>query len=322
MEKAYITGATGAIGMALVGTLIRNKVNTTVFLRKDSARNGQLEKSNSPFLEIKYVSLDELGGYECESDFLQDGKGKAVFFHFGWQGTIGAGRNDVTLQESNVEYTLAALRLAKRLGCNKFVGAGSQAEYGRVSGTLTEDTQMNPETEYGKAKLKAENESRKLAKELGLGHIWFRILSVYGPFDGPYTMVSSCINKLLSGEPVELTKGEQIWDYIYSEDAAKAMYMAADSLEASKTSVYCLGGGSGRPLKEYVEEIARAAGAPLSLLHFGSIPYSDKQVMYLVADINRLKNDTGFVCDYNFADGIRKTIDWVKQSEEGRKIGN
>ena len=47
MKKAYITGATGAIGMALVGELLKNGISTTVFLRKDSGRNDHVKDSFS-----------------------------------------------------------------------------------------------------------------------------------------------------------------------------------------------------------------------------------------------------------------------------------
>ena len=68
MKKAYITGATGAIGMALVGELLKNRISTTVFLRKDSGRNDRVKDSFSGelargLLRIEYVSLEELSGY-------------------------------------------------------------------------------------------------------------------------------------------------------------------------------------------------------------------------------------------------------------------
>ena len=57
------------------------------------------------------------------------------------------------LQNNNVKYALQAVKAAKELGCTRFVGAGSQAEYGRVEGTLTPDTPAFPENGYGIAKL-------------------------------------------------------------------------------------------------------------------------------------------------------------------------
>lgn len=55
-----------------------------------------------------------------------------MMFHFGWMGTTGAARNDMDLQCRNIAYTIDAVRLAQRFGCKTFIGAGSQAEYGRT----------------------------------------------------------------------------------------------------------------------------------------------------------------------------------------------
>lgn len=76
-----------------------------------------------------------------------------AFFHLAWTGTVGAARNDMFQQNKNVEYALEAVELAASLGCKIFVGAGSQAEYGRVEGKLCADTPVFPENGYGIAKL-------------------------------------------------------------------------------------------------------------------------------------------------------------------------
>lgn len=60
-------------------------------------------------------------------------------------GTIGEKRNDLYMQNLNIKYTLDAVELARRLGCNTFIGAGSQAEYGRVDGIISPNTPTNPE---------------------------------------------------------------------------------------------------------------------------------------------------------------------------------
>ncbi len=420
MTHAYITGATGAIGMALVGELLKNKIATTVFLRDGSARNSRMtdcfgEAVDSGLLRLEYVSLEQLASYKisnnCEvlhkadtntfddlhkphvnmtnnydtlckldvivSDIcneecscernLRDGdapensvaKEGDVFYHLGWCGTFGAERNDATLQQKNIEYTLDAVRLAKRLGCVHFVGVGSQAEYGRIESRLTPDTPTAPENEYGKAKLRAGIESRKLCEELGIRHTWVRVLSVYGPFDGKNTMIMSVIRGLISGQRVPLTKGEQMWNYLYSEDAARALFligetgtgamnmkghdlsrtqageMCADEISSheesldnvsangsgshirksdEKSAVYCLAGNSECELREYILKLCRTIGADEGLLGFGDIPYGERQVMYLTADIERLTKDTGFIPETTFDDGIKKTVDWVRAS--------
>ena len=82
----------------------------------------------------------------------------------------------------------------KALGCKVFLGAGSQAEYGRVSGILRPDTPAFPENGYGMAKLCAGQMSRVECQTLGMDHVWARILSVYGPHDGPATMISGTVH--------------------------------------------------------------------------------------------------------------------------------
>ena len=56
----------------------------------------------------------------------------------------------------------------------------------------------------------------------------------------------------------------------------------------------------------------RDAINPEAKLGVGEVPYGPKQVMYLCADIDELKKDTGFEPQISFEDGIRKTIDWIK----------
>ena len=55
-----------------------------------------------------------------------------------------------------------------------------------------------PENGYGMAKLCAGQMSRLECERLGLDHVWPRVLSVYGPYDGPSTMISSAIRTLLA----------------------------------------------------------------------------------------------------------------------------
>ena len=215
VRRIVITGATGAIGMALIGLCIKKGVEVLVLCRKDSARAGRIPVH--PLIRIRYCDLSQMKDWQPEEEEPYD-----IFYHFAWAGTTGTTRNDMYLQNKNVEYTLDAIRLAGRLGCHTFIGAGSQAEYGRVEGKLNENTPVRPENGYGIAKLCAGLMSREECRSLGMRHIWTRVLSVYGPYDGENSVIMSSIQKFLRGEEPELTAGDQIWDYLYSEDAARA----------------------------------------------------------------------------------------------------
>ncbi len=299
MKRAIITGATGVIGTALIGELISCGVEVLVICREGSARNSVLP--DSPLVSKIFCSLDGLKNLQNLSGRTYD-----VFYHFAWDKTFGNGRNDVYTQEQNVRYTLDAVGVAKRFGCSTFIGAGSQAEYGRVNGKLSPETPCFPENGYGIAKLCAGQTSRIYAEQLGIKHVWVRVLSIYGPNDGEQTMVASTINKLKNGQKADFTKAEQLWDYLYSGDAAEAFRLLGEKGKNGK--VYVLGSGQAIPLKDYITVIANALNAN-GLLNFGAIPYSAKQVTYLCADVSDLYTDVGWTAKTKFADGIKTIID-------------
>lgn len=216
------------------------------------------------------------------------------------------------MQTLNIKYTLDAVELAKRLGCNTFIGAGSQAEYGRVEGIILPDTPTNPENGYGIAKLTAGYMSRILSNQYNIRHIWTRIFSVYGPYNDKNAMIMKSISEMIENKTSpNYTKGEQIWDYIYSKDVAEALYLIAE--KGKNNSIYCIAQGESRPLYQYINIIKDCIDESIEL-KLGAIPYNSNQVMNLQADISNLKNDTGFYPKYNFRQGIKETIKWYKES--------
>lgn len=307
IQTAVVTGPTGAIGIALCEKLLRENVTVYAVCRPGSSRIKDLPKAAA--LHVVECDAKELATLPQK----MEGVSVDAFFHFAWAHTIGQGRNDMPVQIENIQSTIDAVRAAKALGCQVFLGAGSQAEYGRVEGLLKSDTPAFPENGYGMAKLCAGQMSRVEAKALDLDHVWVRILSVYGPHDGPMTMISGTIRKLLAGERPALTAGIQRWDYLYAGDAADAFYLAA--CHGRNGAVYPLGSGQAMPLKDYIIQM-RDAIDPALPLGLGEVPYGPLQVMHLQADISALQADTGFAPKTPFAEGIRRTMDWVKREQE------
>lgn len=332
IKTAVITGATGMIGTALTEYLLSQGITVAVCVRPGSDKVDRLREAaahsheqnmqeNSlqanplqenllqEHLHIIEADLEELHKEETYERIYAEIKHADAWFHLGWAGTFGAVRNDMFLQNQNIRYTLDAVKLAKRLGCQVFLGTGSQAEYGRVreGERLSAQTPAFPENGYGIAKLAAGQMSRIYCQELGMSHIWMRILSVYGPRDTEKTMVMSAVNTLLEGGRPVFSPGEQLWDYLYVKDAARALYLAAAS--GVDGSIYPLGGGKTRPLKDYIMCIKEAVN-PAAEVGIGELPYNTNQVMYLCADIEELTKDTGFVPEYTFEEGIRETVAW------------
>lgn len=302
---AVVTGPTGTIGHALCRRLLAEGCTVYAVTHPGSKRADALPRD-----EHLHVLFCDAADYTALPEQLAEPVD--AFFHLAWAQTIGAGRNDMPAQIANIACTVAAVRAAAQMGCCVFVGAGSQAEYGRVEGLLRPDTPTRPENGYGMAKLCAGQMSRLECERLGLDHVWPRVLSVYGPYDGPSTMISSAIRTLLAGGCPALTEGIQQWDYLYADDAAEAFWRMA--VHGRSGAVYPLGSGQALPLRRYMEQL-RDAIDPSLPLGLGQIPYGPRQVMHLQADLSALRQDTGFEPRTAFADGIRKTIEWIRKEQ-------
>jgi nucleoside-diphosphate-sugar epimerase len=297
IKKIVITGATGMIGSAITRQALEKGMEVLCIARKDTNRLDNIPKSEKVkmfFADLsEYTSLDISEKYD-------------VFFHLAWDKTFGASRDDVDIQLINIQYTLDAVRLAQRLGCSVFVGAGSQAEYGIVSEPLKPDTPVNPQSGYGIAKYAAGKLSKLLCAQFGIRFNWLRILSVFGPFDGSHTLIMYAIHELRTGHSPEFTKCEQIWDYLYCDDAARAFLAVGE--KGIDGRVYPLGSGNQKKLSQYLE-LLRDVVNPTGILQFGKKDYYPHQPMCLCADISELAADTGWRPDISFEEGTRRIID-------------
>ena len=302
INGAVITGATGAIGIALTKLLSDKNIPVLAVIRKNSCRRKYIDGlPNVKVLECDLSDFDKLA--------VDDSVKYDVIFDLAWEGSNQGARQDPEIQKKNVDYIPAIIDFAQRSGCKTFIGAGSQAEYGRVSGRINEEYPLNPLSEYGKAKLQVENLSRDICKSRGIRHIWTRIFSVYGPGMGMDSLITYSISEIMKGNSPKMTKGEQLWDFMYADDAAAALFLLAANETAE--GVYCIAGGEGKSIREYTE-IIRDEVNPEVELRFGEIPYQENQVMELIGDISKLKRVAGFKTSVPFEVGIKRMVDWMR----------
>lgn len=306
MKRIVVDGATSMLGLALINECILTNIEVLALARTDSKRLSIIPQSDMVHIvkcrqeDLKSLQIENCGRYDA-------------YYHFSWGNTFNRDRRNVFLQEPNIQYTLEAVRLAKRLGCDLFIGAGSQAEYGRIDGRIGPDTPVHPDVAYGIAKYAAGKMAKVLCEELGMRYIWTRTFSVYGIGDNPTTLVMSAIEQLLRGKKPSFTKAEQRWDYLYSKDAGRAFRLLGEKGISGKT--YCVASGESRLLKDYIYMIRDAIDESLPL-GIGDYEYGPQQVMNLVADISSLKEDTGFEPEYIFEAGIRETIEWYRHKDK------
>lgn len=301
MKTAVITGATSMLGCALIEKCIKEKVPVFAVINPDSKRLDKVPEND--LVRVIPCALEKMKELPA---LIPEKAVDGIFYHLAWASTSHKGREDVRAQIDNISYTADAVEAAKELGCRRFLFAGSQAEYGLCDKPLTPDTPTFPETPYGIAKLAAGKLGGVLCEQNGMEHIRVRILSAYGPGDGERTLISSLIRSLKNGEHFSTTEGRQIWDFIYKDDVAEALFLLGGKGISGK--VYPVGLGKGRPLREYIETV-RDLLSPGTSVGFGEVPYREGQVMHLEADITELTKDTGFIPRVSFEEGIRKTAE-------------
>lgn len=302
MNSIVITGATSMIGIAIIDAVVKNNPDCKIYavVRKNTTNISRLQYYKNIFViecdADDYVKLPTLICEKCD-----------VFYHIAWTVT-GHDRNDsIVGQCKNIGYTLQAFEAAHALGCTKFIGAGSQAEYGlKDIGKISPATLVDPVQAYGVAKYAAGKFVRMQAKRYGMNCLWARIFSIYGKYEKETTMIQSTIRKLKAGEKPSFTPSEQNWDYLYSEDAGEAFYEIGEKAVGNK--VYCLGSGQSKPLKEYIQTMGRIVN-PNIPLGIGDLPYPQNTVMNLCADISDLEKDTGWKPKTEFSLGIRKILE-------------
>ncbi len=300
IREVIITGASGPLGVMLIRECIKNNIGVLAIIRP-----GSSNRKNIPMHKLVRI-------VECEITNIDKiaVKGKyEVCFHLAWTHTGDRGRNDPFLQEENILATLKTARFSMQMGCKVFIGAGSQAEYGILNKKVNEESEERPNTLYGITKLAAGRLVMEYCRQNGMRCNWVRIFAVYGPYENNYIFTSYVIRTLLDGKEPELTPCEQIWDYLYTEDAVHALWLIAKKGKSS--GVYCLGSGEPKRIKDYVLIIRDKINPNISL-GIGKRAYSAMQTMHLEADITKLQTDIGYAPHFSFEEGIARTIEWYK----------
>jgi len=301
--RCLVTGASGHLGSYLTERLVKAGAETFVLVRPESdlwRLSGVLDR-----VEVLRADLSDLASVVPA---INQFKPEAVF-HLAWEGVTSAFKNAPEQIMRNVTGSLELFQIVRAAGCQLWVGVGSQAEYGAHNALLTEETPLRPVTAYGTAKLCTGLLTKTLCEVSGVRYLWLRLLATYGPKDDERHLLPATIRTLLARERPSLTLGEQLWDYLYVEDAAEAIYRAAVSEKAS--GVFNLGSGETVSLRRVLERI-RDLIDPALPLGFGEIPYPKDQLMRLETSIERLHEATTWEPTVSLDEGLRRTVDWYK----------
>ena len=295
-----VTGATGFIGKALVDYLLMSNHEVYAVSRSEER------------VRLLWPECCKLHAIGCEmSDYKDLPKLVAqadVFVHLAWEGTGHGGRDDVEVQQQNIECTRLAMLAAHRMGCKLFVMAGSQAEYGSTKEPQNEAMTCQPVSEYGKAKLRVREMGFDLAEQLGMKYMHLRIFSLYGENDHAWTLVMSCVDKMLRNEPIDLSPCTQNWNFLYVKDAARQIKQLCKHViqeDGFVHEVYNIASNDTRPLRDFVERMKELTSTK-SDLHYGAV--IPTHVVSLQPKMSKTISVVGKLSEYDFDTVIQRIM--------------
>ena len=298
--KVVVTGATGAIGLSFIAKMVSCGCKVTVLVNPSSQRNKRLKMF--PQVSVVEAAIGEYDKIDMQGRY-------DAFVHMAWNG--GKDRTNASVNFESAMASKSAVDLAYRLGCRVFLSTGSQAEYGLTSERINELTPCWPDTAFGVAKLSSMYLTRNECSLRGMRHIWLRVFSAYGPYDGEQTMLISTIRKVLSGETPNFTSGVQFWDFIHTDDIADAMYrlVANDKCEG----LYVVGYGERFRLKDYFKIMSDHLDFNLGE-SIGKVETKHSVQRNLWIDCSKLQAEANWKPKISFEEGLQSVMDYCQQT--------
>lgn len=305
MKTAVVTGANGLIGRYLVKTLAKNEYKVYAIVRNKEEDISCIK--DIPNMRLIYCELDEI---HLLKEHIKEKI--EVFFHLAWAGSSGQLRSDYKLQLWNAEKACDAVKVSYALGCQKFVGIGSVVELVLRNNVVQDDFFPAPESNYAIAKMTANYLCKSMCKRLEVEFNWLYVANLYGVGDTTQNIVNYVAKKYIAGEIPELTAGDQLADFIYVSDVAKAIRLVGEN---GKNGVsYYVGGNNVKPLKEFILAIRDAINPNLES-GLGRKVLVGQSIDFNTLDITKIQMDTGFTPDIKLEEGIQKTVEWLMKRE-------
>lgn len=305
--KAFVTGASGFIGSYLAKCLVDDG-HEVLCLKRPTSDLSNLDKYVD---QVKWVNNTD-NWKQAFRDFTPN-----IVYNLAWNGVSSADRVIWEKQVSNLAFQQELLNLALECGCKKFVGAGSQSEYGDFENKIDETTPVNPKTAYAAVKTASLTILRTFCEINNMDWYWFRLFPVFGPHETDRWLIPSLIKNIFTQDSMDLTPGEQKLSYLYVGECAKAIEMAIEV--EGKSGVYNVSSDNPTSLKSLVTFI-RDKVKPSFELRFGALPYRYGQCMHMEGDTSTLRSNIYNLNTGNFEQKLVETIDYyVKMYGNGKE---
>lgn len=301
MKNVIITGAGGFIGSYTVKEFLGKGMNVLALGRREAIQYQEDDK------KLTYMQCDISDSQRMLENIPKDKYD--TFVHLAWSGTAGMERIDYNLQMKNAIDTVECMKTAKKLGCTRFVCAGSIMEYEIEAAVHGQGSRPGMGYIYGMGKHIAHCMCKSVAADIGIELVWPMITNAYGVGEVSPRFVNTTIRKIINKEALQFTAAVQNYDFVYITDVAKAFYMIAKN--GKPFCEYIIGSSTARPLKEFILEMKQVL-APDAEFVFGDIPFTGVNMPLNIFDSSRTEQDCGFKAQIDFASGIQMTMEWLK----------
>ena len=326
--RILITGGAGFIGSAVIRYVIQNTQYNVLNIDKLTYA-GNLEsladiEQNSRYyfnqIDICDVSALEqaLNNFQpdvimhlaAESHVDRSIDGPAAFIQTNIVGTY-------TLLEATRKYWLTLNQDKKQRF--RFHHISTDEVYGDLEGTIdlfTEKTAYDPSSPYSASKAGSDHLVRAWHRTYGLPVLITNCSNNYGPYHFPEKLIPLVILNALEGKKLPIYgNGQQVRDWLFVEDHARALYVVATQGRVGET--YNIGGHNEKQNIEVVRTICQILDelqpradqqSYASLITFvKDRPGHDQR--YAI-DASKIKNELGWVPKQSFETGIRQTVEW------------
>lgn len=302
MQNVVITGADGFVGSNTVNYFLQQGMNVLALDIGDAPR--RLEEH--PNLEYKSCDI-------ADTDSLKMIIGKDKYdtmIHFAWASVSGEGRTDYDLQVRNALNAVECLKAVKECGISRFLCVGSIMEYEIEAAIHNQGTKPGMPYVYGIGKYLAHSLCKCVAADIGIDLIWPMITNAYGVGEKSPRFINTTLRKIIKNEPLQFTAATQNYDFVYVTDVARAFYLIA--LKGKPFCEYMIGSSKAKPLREFILEMQEEL-APDAQPLFGDIPFTGTNIPLGMFDCSNTEKDTGFKAEVSFAEGTRKTMEWLRE---------
>lgn len=303
MSKTYvITGANGFIGSKLTNAIAQEDAVVYALVQDENENLSRLNLTDN--VKIVYCNA-------ADYDTLQLDNIDA-FVHCAWAGAAGEGRANAFLQVKNIEYTIKAYQAAARLGAEKFISIGTVSQFvAKNIESLPNATAQN--LLYGWAKQSAMNATMILSRQTKTKCVWAILANVYDETDGAKTLFNYAIGELAEGKEAKFSSGETYYAMVNANDVIKAIKILMQN--PVKAESYYVGENA-RLLKDYLLDIGDALSMQDRII-LGAMPSDGITYNREDFDTSRMKNEFGFVADYDFKAAVKARYKNLKEVKNG-----